>query len=242
MERLRKRKLPSPIPSTSDQQELPSEDDLTCRICQKTFSRSDNLATHIRAVHGKNKIRCVTCHKTFSSEQKLSRHEETHSNEASHECALCSKIFSRADSLRYHESSAHREATEEEEGDDVFIARQCRHCLTENFEHHNLIWFMRDGKPKREHQCLICLKSSQFCLTLTGHHKEHNLDEIPRSKCHQCQQCFRLFGHKKSKKRHRCEVVPENKHYTLNAAQGRPTVSYVCSCATCSMKPYGMKS
>jgi hypothetical protein len=222
MERLRKR-----TKTEKPQQPLDKEyDDLDCPICQKVYSREDTLLNHMECVHWEAMV-CGICSKVLSSHQALLRHHMTHTDKRPFMCKLCQKTFKRVDTLQNHERSVHRDECSESEGDDIFIARQCRSCLEGNIIHHHLVWFMRYGEPRREHQCLICLKSSKFCNVITKHHEEHNLDEIPRSKAFQCRKCFRLLASQKTLNQHKCETVPKKLEQFISTDQGYPTVSYL---------------
>lgn len=52
--------------------------DLTCNVCQKTFSRSDNLKTHQRIHTGEMPYACRFCGKSFRWRSALSNHEDLH--------------------------------------------------------------------------------------------------------------------------------------------------------------------
>ena len=206
-------------------------DSYECDICKKTFSREDTWIEHIDSVHWEE-AKCDICSKVLSSRQALQRHQRTHSDERQYLCTQCPKKFKRLDTLRDHQRCVHREQHEApEEGKKVFIPRQCRWCLDKKFAHHQMIWCMRFGQPRSEHQCLICLKTTRFCFTLTEHHdEEHNLDEIPMSNVFQCEKCYRLFVSSKSLKQHSCELIPKELEYQVYTGLGKhsyPTVSYV---------------
>ena len=124
MERLRKR---AKVEKT---QQPPDEyDDLECPVCQKRYSREDTLLSHVKDMHWETTT-CDVCSKVLSSYQALLRHFMTHTDIRPFSCTLCPKTFKRVDTLRYHERSVHRQERDEpEEGNDIFIARQCRICL-----------------------------------------------------------------------------------------------------------------
>ena len=182
---------------------------------------------------------CDTCSKRLSSQQALQRHQVTHTNRKPHKCSLCPKAFKRIDSLQYHQRTQHTEfKTEKERGDKPFIARQCRTCLEENLTYHQLVWSMRHGEPRREHQCLLCLSITKYCRVHRRHEREHrfeqpdvwkgmDLDQVAKSRGHQCQTCYKLLTCTKTLKRHRCVAVPEEMQRSISTAHGYPTVSYL---------------
>ena len=47
-----------------------------CKMCNKSFSRKDNLVAHISAVHDEDKISCPKCGIKFSKKSNLSRHKK----------------------------------------------------------------------------------------------------------------------------------------------------------------------
>lgn len=219
MERLRKRT------KTETSQQPPDElDSHVCPFCQKVYSREDTLFDHMKSVHLET-AECSICGKVLGSHQKLLRHHMTHTDDRPFSCELCPLTFKRSDTLKCHKDNVHRD--ECGDGNDIFIARQCRSCLKKDIHNHHLVWCMRFGKPRREHQCLICFKSYFCCFCINGHHNKHNLDEIPRSKAFQCDKCFRLLASKKTLSQHKCETVPKNQERSISDPSGYPTVCYL---------------
>jgi len=63
-----------------------------CTRCSKSFSRTDHLVKHGKAVHGDPKIGCpeADCTKSFSSPSNLRRHILGHLN-VTRACLFCGK-------------------------------------------------------------------------------------------------------------------------------------------------------
>ena len=77
---------------------------LTCKICEKEFSRQENLNTHISAAHaGFKGFTCPKCSQCFSQKGSLNRHvAEVHLKEKKWPCDQCSMKFPRWDTLQRH--------------------------------------------------------------------------------------------------------------------------------------------
>ena len=203
MERLRKRKLPTPKP------EEESQTVFKCKKCQKVYSRADTLRVHELSMHSKKKILCSLCSKQFSSNNKLRRHELTHKTERAHKCKLCLKTFKRADALLYHQRTVHSkeqgtQKTHNEE--DLIIGLHCEYCLEKNCPRHHLISVICHGKPYTRHQCTICLKIAHNCSLNWKHEQfDHSEKDKTKEKGHQCKVCHRLFATHKTLLQHgRC--------------------------------------
>ena len=72
-----------------------------CGVCEKCFSASSSLKTHMRTQHTKGVKRkrtreCDVCEKVFRSPSALAIHMRTHTKEKPYECDVCEKRFSDA--------------------------------------------------------------------------------------------------------------------------------------------------
>ena len=92
-----------------------SEHQVSCPFCPKTFTRKDNLKTHIKKKHAEEsnvkEHRCENCQKTFSYEMAFNLHREHCGKEKAKpfKCtfANCGKCFTRKSTLEHHQQHAH---------------------------------------------------------------------------------------------------------------------------------------
>ncbi|ORY47032.1 hypothetical protein BCR33DRAFT_849033 [Rhizoclosmatium globosum] len=92
------RKRASPERSSSGR----SAATLICQICQKKFTRSDNLKTHMRIHSGDKPYICRFCPQTFSQSSTLVKHERTHTGERPYACPACPARFTQPVHLKNH--------------------------------------------------------------------------------------------------------------------------------------------
>ena len=104
---------------------------LTCKICQKTFSRPNHLNRHLKEVHSDGpKFSCLNCHVQFKRKDALKRHEKQNTDESGNltckkpsnptvgednpspslKCDICLKVFSAQTHLRRHKKEVHSDA------------------------------------------------------------------------------------------------------------------------------------
>lgn len=60
---------------------IPGEKPHKCVVCQKAFSQSSNLITHMRKHSGYKPFSCGLCEKSFQRKVDLRRHRESQHNE-----------------------------------------------------------------------------------------------------------------------------------------------------------------
>ena len=75
-----------------------------CKVCDKSFSRKDNLSRHL-LIHSEKKFQCHHCSKCYSRQEKLKIHQTRHhggERQTSLQCAYCLKHFTRDYTLKRH--------------------------------------------------------------------------------------------------------------------------------------------
>uniref|UniRef100_A0A5K3ESJ7 C2H2-type domain-containing protein n=1 Tax=Mesocestoides corti TaxID=53468 RepID=A0A5K3ESJ7_MESCO len=109
-----------PYEHLSSQTNSPAGKSYQCELCNKCFTKSCNLNSHVKAVHkGVRAFQCRECQKSFSRNSDLQKHiDAVHKGLRPYECAICQKRFSQKSSLKRHREAVH-------EGIKAF---QCNHC------------------------------------------------------------------------------------------------------------------
>ncbi|XP_019755152.2 zinc finger protein 569 [Dendroctonus ponderosae] len=156
-----------------------------CRVCNKTFTRKDNLADHLKAHAGiamkrRKPSTCEFCLKEFSGISLLQIHIRTHTGERPFACDVCEKKFASAGAMTKHR----RKHT----GEKPYICPQCgsRFAAKETLNRH---WRIHTGdKP---HKCRFCGKGFIQPSQLRAHIFHHTGENA-----YNCPHCNRAFNRK----------------------------------------------
>ncbi|XP_023704286.1 zinc finger protein isoform X8 [Cryptotermes secundus] len=79
------------------------EQQFSCDVCKKSFSRHNNLKAHQRIHSGVRPFSCEVCKKSFRHRSHLKEHQRTHSGERPFSCDVCNKSFSHQTCVKQHQ-------------------------------------------------------------------------------------------------------------------------------------------
>lgn len=158
-----------------------------CNICSKMFSQGSHLIDHLNRHNGLRPHICLVCNKSFQQSSTLKDHLRTHSTEKPFLCSQCGKSFNNPSNLRQH-VKRHLNLKEYE----------CTLCPGKFSSHASLQSHIRSHSGIKSISCEIC--ASQF--TKGSSLKKHIRSIHEGIKDHPCSSCTMKFSSAEHLKRH----------------------------------------
>ena len=143
----------------------------SCHICDKPFTRSLHLATHMR-IHTKEKpFKCDHCNASFPHGNTLTAHLRSHTGEKPYKCPECKACFAQKSNLTAH--------VRIHTGEKPFI---CDTCSLGFRQASHLRAHKRTHNNERPYSCLECNKCFTQNSALNRHMRTHIRANQPSSK------------------------------------------------------------
>ncbi len=92
-----------------NKEQMRTNDNRTCKLCNKTFASKNGLDNHVNAIHKKLKpFQCAICQMKYRQKSQLESHiEYHHGTRKSYPCDRCPKSFQSKGSLKNHLNIKH---------------------------------------------------------------------------------------------------------------------------------------
>ncbi|GIX91442.1 hypothetical protein CEXT_498271 [Caerostris extrusa] len=81
-----------------------------------SFSRKENLKTHIKTHNGVKPYMCPHCDKSFTRKSHSREHMRTHATSTTHPCEMCSETFPSVSELDSHLKDVHKKTFQDRSG------------------------------------------------------------------------------------------------------------------------------
>ena len=84
----------------------------SCNVCKKHFGKKETLSFYIRNYHqeGPRNFKCVFCEKSYTQSGNLKTHIKTvHEGQRNYKCDLCEKCFTESGTLKIHKEVHERQ-------------------------------------------------------------------------------------------------------------------------------------
>nr|CAI5862551.1 unnamed protein product [Callosobruchus analis] len=152
-----------------------------CSNCDKTYSRPDQLRSHLRVHHGAVGAKphvCDICFKGFNQISNLKDHMRTHNGEKPFLCSTCGKGFNQLGNLRQH--------TVRHSGVKAHLCSTCGSGFASKGE---LSAHLRKHTGARPFVCDVCQHGFTTSSSLTKHKRIHSGE-----KPYECDTCKMKFS------------------------------------------------
>ena len=174
--------IPTSTPAKDSVSDAPGRG-FCCNVCQKRFSRKDNLTRHLTIHTGKPHI-CHACNKSYQSTVQLQMHTEAVHKKITYSCNLCDKSYKYKRSLVLH-MPCHT-------GDKPYTCTLCgksfitKLALQDHINAHNNV---------QPYVCQKCCKAFSRKAAHSGHMKicGKESDSVKCMDCHKYFKCMKYL-------------------------------------------------